>query len=73
MYSFNPYKILNVEEGATPKEIKSAYRKLSLLCAAPSAAVPSAAAATSRHRIHAPSASVITSAAGAAPRRRIRG
>ena len=31
MFSFNPYKILGVEEGATPKEIKSAFRKLSLL------------------------------------------
>jgi len=30
MYSFNPYKILAVEEGATPSEIKKAYRKLSL-------------------------------------------
>lgn len=30
MFSFNPYKILGIEEGASPKEIKSAYRKLSL-------------------------------------------
>jgi len=30
MFSFNPYKILAVEEGATPAEIKKAYRKLSL-------------------------------------------
>jgi len=31
MFSFNPYTILGVEEGSTPKEIKSAFRKLSLL------------------------------------------
>ena len=31
MFSFNPYKILGVEEGADPKEIKKAFRKLSLL------------------------------------------
>merc|ERR1719421_2678291 len=30
MFSFNPYKILGVEEGADPKEIKKAFRKLSL-------------------------------------------
>jgi translocation protein SEC63 len=30
MFSFNPYKILGVEEGSTPGEIKKAYRKLSL-------------------------------------------
>ena len=65
MYSFNPYKILNVEEGATPKEIKSATAARAL-CARASAAFL-AAAAPSRHRIHAPSASVITSAAGRPP------
>lgn len=31
MFSFNPYKILGVEEGADPKEVKKAFRKLSLL------------------------------------------
>jgi DnaJ-class molecular chaperone len=31
MYSFNPYTILGIEEGATPKEVKQAYRKLSVL------------------------------------------
>uniref|UniRef100_A0A7S4BDZ6 J domain-containing protein n=1 Tax=Chrysotila carterae TaxID=13221 RepID=A0A7S4BDZ6_CHRCT len=31
MYSFNPYKILQVEEGATPLEIKKSYRKMTLM------------------------------------------
>jgi len=30
MFSFNPYKILEIEDGATPSEIKKAYRKMSL-------------------------------------------
>ena len=30
MYTFNPYKILEVEEAAEPNEIKKAYRRLSL-------------------------------------------
>ncbi|KAL1522354.1 hypothetical protein AB1Y20_017346 [Prymnesium parvum] len=30
MFSFNPFKILQIEETATPAEIKKAYRKLSL-------------------------------------------
>ena len=31
MFSFNPYTILDVEEGADPKEIKKAFRRFSLL------------------------------------------
>ena len=31
MYSFNPYKILEVEPGASPRDIKKAFRKLSLI------------------------------------------
>merc|ERR1719267_466624 len=31
MYSFNPFKILGLEENADPKAIKKAFRKLSLL------------------------------------------
>merc|ERR1719379_1045684 len=31
MYSFNPFKILELEEAADPKAIKKAFRKLSLL------------------------------------------
>jgi len=30
MFSFNPFKILEIEEGATPNEIKKAYRRMSL-------------------------------------------
>jgi len=30
MYTFNPYRILAIEEGAEPGEIKKAYRKMSL-------------------------------------------
>ena len=30
MFSFNPFKILAIEEGATPTEIKKAYRRMSL-------------------------------------------
>ena len=30
MFSFNPYKILGVEEGAEMSEVKKAYRRLSL-------------------------------------------
>jgi len=31
MYTFNPFKILDVEEGAEPTAIKKAYRKMSLI------------------------------------------
>jgi len=31
MYSFNPFKILGIEETAEPKEIKKAFRRLSLI------------------------------------------
>ncbi len=31
MYTFNPFKILEIEEGATPQDIKKAYRRLSLM------------------------------------------
>jgi len=31
MFTFNPYRILAIEEGATPSEIKKAYRKMSVL------------------------------------------
>jgi hypothetical protein len=30
MFSFNPFKILEIDEGATPNEIKKAYRRMSL-------------------------------------------
>ncbi|KAL3893716.1 MAG: hypothetical protein SGPRY_014041 [Prymnesium sp.] len=35
MFSFNPYKILDIDESASPHEIKKAYRYLSKMCSRP--------------------------------------